>query len=93
MAFAFFLLPALADASGTGGVDCMTSTVQKIVQLPTADPATAAFLLIIVLGFIAWWIMCDGRAGEVLGCTAVGAVINIGAAQISEYFAVQSAVV
>ena len=91
-AIGILFLPALASASGTGGVDIATSTVQKIVQLLTGDLATAAFLLIIVLGGIAWWITRAGRAGEVLGRTVVGAVIIFGAAQISEYFAFQGAV-
>lgn len=47
------LLPVLADASGVGGVRVATSTVSKIVGLLTGDLATAAFLLIIVLGGLA----------------------------------------
>ncbi len=85
------LLPALATASGIGGVEIATGTVKKIVALLTGDLATAAFLLIIVLGGIAWWITRASRAGEVLGRTVVGAVIIFGAAQISEFFAFQGA--
>ena len=84
--------PALATASGIGGVEIATNTVQKIVSLLTGDLATAAFLLIIVLGGMAWWITRASRAGEILGRTVVGAVIIFGAAQISEFFAFQGAV-
>lgn len=86
------LFPVLADASGIGGVKVATSTVSKIVGLLTGDLATAAFLLIIVLGGLAWWITRAGRAGEILGRTVVGAVIIFGAAQISDYFSFQGAV-
>ena len=86
------LAPTLATASGTGGVEIATSTVQKIVSLLTGDLATAGFLLIVVLGGIAWWITRASRAGEILGRTVVGAVIIFGAAQFSEYFAFQGAV-
>ena len=86
------LLPTLSVASGIGGVEIAISTVQKIVSLLTGDLATAAFLLIIILGGIAWWITRASRAGEILGRTVVGAIIIFGAAQISEYFAFQGAV-
>ncbi len=86
------LFPALASASGIGGIEIATGTVRKLVALLTGDLATAAFLLIIVLGGIAWWIARSNRAGEVLGRTVVGAVIIFGAAQISEFFAFQGAV-
>jgi len=91
-AMAVALCPAVGLASGIGGVEIATGTVQKIVALLTGDLATAAFLLIIVLGGIAWWITRATRAGELLGRTVVGAVIIFGAAQISEFFAFQGAV-
>ena len=84
--------PVLATASGTGGVEIATGTVQKIVSLLTGDLAVAGFLLIIVLGGIAWWITRANRAGEILGRTVVGAVIIFGATQIAEFFAFQGAV-
>ena len=87
------LSPVLADASGIGGVKVATSTVSKIVGLLTGDLATAAFLLIIVLGGAAWWITRSSRAGEILGRTVMGAVIIFGAAQISEFFSFQGAVI
>lgn len=87
------LLPALTDASGIGGVQVATSTVSKIVGLLTGDLATAAFLLIIVLGGVSWWITRSSRAGEILGRTVLGAVIIFGAVQISEYFSFQGAVI
>jgi len=89
----WILLPAITDASGIGGVQVATSTVSKIVGLLTGDLATAAFLLIIVLGGMAWWITRSSRAGEVLGRTVLGAVIIFGAVQISEYFSFQGAVI
>ncbi len=85
------LFPAVADASGVGGIEVATSTVRKLVHLLTGDLASAAFLLIIVLGGIAWWITRASRAGEILGRTVVGAVIIFGAAQISDYFAFHGA--
>ncbi len=87
------LLPVLADASGVGGVRVATSTVSKIVGLLTGDLATAAFLLIIVLGGVAWWVTRSSRAGEILGRTVMGAVIIFGAVQISEFFSFQGAVI
>jgi len=87
------LCPILSDASGVGGVRVATSTVSKIVGLLTGDLATAAFLLIIVLGGLAWWITRSGRAGEILGRTVMGAVIIFGAAQISEFFSFQGALI
>ena len=87
------LLPVLADASGVGGVRVATSTVSKIVGLLTGDLATAAFLLIIVLGGLAWWVTRSSRAGEILGRTVMGAVIIFGAVQISEFFSFQGAVI
>ena len=89
----WILIPAIADASGIGGVQVATSTVSKIVELLTGDLATAAFLLIIVLGGVAWWITRASRAGEVLGRTVMGAVIIFGAVQISDFFAFQGAVI
>ena len=83
--------PVLGLASGIGGVQVATSTVRKIVALLTGDLATAGFLLIIVLGGIAWWITRASRAGEILGRTVMGAVIIFGAAQISDFFAFQGA--
>ena len=80
-----------AWASGVNGVEVATSTVQKIVDLLTGELATVAFLLIIVLGGIAWWITRTSRAGEILGRTVIGAVIIFGAVQISDYFAFQGA--
>ena len=80
-----------ASASGVNGVEVATSTVQKIVDLLTGELATVAFLLIIVLGGVAWWITRTSRAGEIIGRTIVGAVIIFGAVQISEYFAFQGA--
>ncbi len=85
--------PILADASGVGGVRVATSTVSKIVGLLTGDLATAAFLLIIVLGGLAWWITRSGQAGQILGRTVMGAVIIFGAAQISEFFSFQGAII
>lgn len=79
------------QASGVNGVEVATSTVQKIVDLLTGELATVAFLLIIVLGGIAWWITRTSRAGEILGRTVIGAVIIFGAVQISDYFAFQGA--
>lgn len=87
------LSPVLADASGVGGVRVATSTVSKIVGLLTGDLATAAFLLIIVLGGLAWWVTRSSRAGEILGRTVMGAVIIFGAVQISEFFSFQGAVI
>ena len=87
------LSPVLADASGVGGVRVATSTVSKIVGLLTGDLATAAFLLIIVLGGLAWWITRSGQAGQILGRTVMGAVIIFGAAQISEFFSFQGAII
>ncbi len=87
------LFPVLADASGVGGVKVATSTVSKIVGLLTGDLATAAFLLIIVLGGLAWWITRSSRAGEILGRTVMGAVIVFGAVQISDFFSFQGAVI
>ncbi|MCY4172126.1 MAG: TrbC/VirB2 family protein [Bacteroidetes bacterium] len=87
------LYPTISDASGIGGVSVATSTVSKIVGLLTGDLATAAFLLIIVLGGLAWWITRSGRAGEILGRTVMGAVIIFGAAQISEFFSFQGALI
>lgn len=87
------LYPTISDASGIGGVRVATSTVSKIVGLLTGDLATAAFLLIIVLGGLAWWITRSGRAGEILGRTIMGAVIIFGAAQISEFFSFQGALI
>ena len=87
------LCPVLADASGIGGVKVATSTVSKIVGLLTGDLATAAFLLIIVLGGVAWWVTRSSRAGELLGRTVMGAIIIFGAAQISEFFSFQGAVI
>ena len=89
----WIILPTLTDASGIGGVQVATSTVSKIVGLLTGDLATAAFLLIIVLGGVAWWITRSSRAGELLGRTVLGAVIIFGAVQISEYFSFQGAVI
>ena len=86
------VLPHLAVASGVRGIELATSTVQKLVSMLTGDLATAGFLLIIVLGGMAWWISRASRAGEILGRTVVGAVIIFGAAQISEFFAFQGAV-
>lgn len=80
-----------AWASGVDGVEVATTTVQKIVDLLTGELATVAFLLIIVLGGIAWWITRTSRAGEIIGRTIVGAVIVFGAVQISDYFAFQGA--
>ena len=80
-----------AIASGVNGVEVATRTVQKIVDLLTGELATVAFLLIIVLGGIAWWITRTSRAGEILGRTVIGAVIVFGAVQISDYFAFQGA--
>ncbi|MXW82910.1 MAG: TrbC/VirB2 family protein [Rhodothermaceae bacterium] len=87
------LFPVVADASGIGGVRVATSTVSKIVGLLTGDLATAAFLLIIVLGGLAWWITRSSRAGEILGRTVLGAVIIFGAAQISDFFSFQGALI
>ena len=78
-------------ASGVRGIEIATSTVQKLVSMLTGDLATAGFLLIIVLGGMAWWISRASRAGEILGRTVVGAIIIFGAAQISEFFAFQGA--
>lgn len=89
----WIIVPAITDASGIGGVQVATSTVSKIVGLLTGDLATAAFLLIIVLGGVAWWITRSSRAGELLGRTVLGAVIIFGAVQISEYFSFQGAVI
>ena len=89
----WIVVPAITDASGIGGVQVATSTISKIVGLLTGDLATAAFLLIIVLGGVAWWITRSSRAGEVLGRTVLGAVIIFGAVQISEYFSFQGAVI
>ena len=86
IATAIIIFPVMADASGIGGVRVATSTVSKIVGLLTGDLATAAFLLIIVLGGLAWWITRSSRAGEILGRTVLGAVIIFGAAQISDFF-------
>lgn len=80
-----------AWASGVDGVEVATTTVQKIVDLLTGELATVAFLLIIVLGGMAWWITRTSRAGEIIGRTIVGAVIIFGAVQISDYFAFQGA--
>jgi len=88
---AIIIWPATVIASGIGGVEIATDTVQKIVALLTGDLATAAFLLIIVLGGMAWWITRASRAGEVLGRTVAGAIIVFGAVQISEFFAFQGA--
>lgn len=85
-------LPRLSAASGVRGIEIATSTVQKLVSMLTGDLATAGFLLIIVLGGMAWWISRASRAGEILGRTVVGAVIIFGAAQISEFFAFQGAI-
>ena len=93
IATAIILLPVMADASGIGGVRVATSTVSKIVGLLTGDLATAAFLLIIVLGGLAWWITRSSRAGEILGRTVLGAVIIFGAAQISDFFSFQGALI
>ncbi len=90
---AIVLFPVMADASGIGGVRVATSTVSKIVGLLTGDLATAAFLLIIVLGGLAWWITRSSRAGEILGRTVLGAVIIFGAVQISDFFSFQGAVI
>ena len=90
---AWILLPSVVDASGIGGVQVATSTVSKLVGLLTGDLATAAFLLIIVLGGIAWWITRASRAGEILGRTVMGAVIIFGAVQISDFFSFQGAVI
>ena len=87
------LIPTLADASGIGGVQVATSAITKIVGLLTGDLATAAFLLVIVLGGIAWWITRASRAGEILGRTVMGAVIIFGAVQISEFFSFQGATI
>ncbi len=87
------LIPTLADASGIGGVQVATSAVSKIVGLLTGDLATAAFLLVIVLGGIAWWITRASRAGEILGRTVMGAVIIFGAVQISDFFSFQGAMI
>ncbi len=84
--------PHLAAASGVRGIELATSTIQKLVSMLTGDLATAGFLLIIVLGGMAWWISRASRAGEILGRTVIGAVIIFGAAQISEFFAFQGAV-
>ena len=92
-ATAIVLFPVVADASGIGGVRVATSTVSKIVGLLTGDLATAAFLLIIVLGGLAWWITRSSRAGEILGRTVLGAVIIFGAAQISDFFSFQGALI
>ena len=89
----WILIPSLTDASGIGGVQVATSTVTKIVGLLTGDLATAAFLLVIVLGGLAWWITRSSRAGEILGRTVMGAVIIFGAAQISDFFSFQGAVI
>ena len=93
IATATILFPVMVDASGIGGVRVATSTVSKIVGLLTGDLATAAFLLIIVLGGLAWWITRSSRAGEILGRTVLGAVIIFGAVQISEFFSFQGAVI
>lgn len=93
IATAIILFPVMADASGIGGVRVATSTVSKIVGLLTGDLATAAFLLIIVLGGLAWWITRSSRAGEILGRTVLGAVIIFGAAQISDFFSFQGALI
>jgi len=87
------LFPVISDASGIGGVNVATSTVSKIVGLLTGDLATSGFLLIIVLGGMAWWITRSSRAGEILGRTVMGAVIIFGAAQISEFFSFQGAII
>jgi type IV secretory pathway VirB2 component (pilin) len=84
-------LTRTASASGVDGIEVATTTVQKIVDLLTGELATVAFLLIIVLGGIAWWITRTSRAGEIIGRTIVGAVIIFGAVQISDYFAFQGA--
>ena len=89
----WILLPDLSDASGVGGVQVATSTISKIVGLLTGDLATAAFLLIIVLGGVAWWITRSSRAGEMLGRAVLGAVIIFGAVQISEYLSFQGATI
>ncbi len=89
LAFAFLSMPSAA--SGVRGIEIATSTVQKLVSMLTGDLATAGFLLIIVLGGMAWWISRASRAGEILGRTVVGAIIIFGAAQISEFFAFQGA--
>ncbi|MXY08273.1 MAG: hypothetical protein F4058_03640 [Rhodothermaceae bacterium] len=93
IATTIILFPVMADASGIGGVRVATSTVSKIVGLLTGDLATAAFLLIIVLGGLAWWITRSSRAGEILGRTVLGAVIIFGAAQISDFFSFQGALI
>ena len=93
LATAIIFFPVVADASGIGGVRVATSTVSKIVGLLTGDLATAAFLLIIVLGGLAWWITRSSRAGEILGRTVLGAVIIFGAAQISDFFSFQGALI
>lgn len=87
----WLIWPLATAASGVGGIDVATSTVRKIIQLLTGDLASAAFILIIVLGGIAWWITRASRAGEILGRTVVGAVIIFGAAQISDFFAFHGA--
>ena len=84
--------PQPSPASGVRGIEIATSTVQRLVSMLTGDLATAGFLLIIVLGGMAWWISRASRAGEILGRTVVGAIIIFGAAQISEFFAFQGAV-
>ena len=87
------LLPFFADANGVGGGRVVTSTVFKIIVLLTGDLATAAFLLIIVLGGLAWWVTRSSHAGEILGRTVMGAVVIFGAVQISEFFSLQGAVI
>ena len=87
------LIPTLADASGIGGIQVATSAVSKIVGLLTGDLATAAFLLVIVLGGMAWWITRASRAGEILGRTVMGAIIIFGAVQISDFFSFQGALI
>ena len=91
LSLALAAAPHLAAASGVRGIEIATSTVQKLVSMLTGDLATAGFLLIIVLGGMAWWITRASRAGEILGRTVIGAVIIFGAAQISEFFAFQGA--
>lgn len=85
------MLPRPSTASGVRGIEIATSTVQRLVSMLTGDLATAGFLLIIVLGGMAWWISRASRAGEILGRTVMGAIIIFGAAQISEFFAFQGA--
>jgi len=85
------LLTQAARASGVNSVQVATDTVQKIVDLLTGDLATVLFLLVIVLGGFAWFMLRTTRAGEILGRAVVGSVIIFGAVQISDYFAFQGA--